>query len=517
MLITLQLSCQSVKNTPAASDSSTGLDDSSPVTYAQYINETQIREMLYTYASDEFEGRETGTAGEARAVAYLVDRYRELGIPGGLEDGSYRQAVPLAFNEAPDGTVVIGEDTYENGNGILTFSSAQADSLDIVYAGYGIDDPAYSDFDGLDVEGKVILARFGEPENSDGTYLISGSRNNSAWGNRRNALRKRLEVANARGARGLLFYDPNNYNSSSSYLRMMQRSGRKRMVLQEEKDSPFSILLDMKAARALMPDIEEGPKTGLLEKRISIDLKVGSEEIEAHNVVAFIKGRSKPDEYIVISAHLDHIGVQNGKVNNGADDDGSGTIGLLEIAEAFKKAQDAGHGPDRSIVFLHVTGEEKGLFGSRYYTDMSPVFPLEQTVANLNIDMIGRTDPKRDGDRNYIYLIGSDKLSSELHEVSEQANRKYCDIQLDYQYNRKDDPNRFYYRSDHYNFAKNDIPVIFYFNGTHADYHRPSDTPDKIEYDLLENRARLVFFTAWELANREQAVRVDPDKRTLRP
>jgi Zn-dependent M28 family amino/carboxypeptidase len=148
---------------------------------------------------------------------------------------------------------------------------------------------------------------------------------------------------------------------------------------------------------------------------------------------------------------------------------------------------------------------------------MSPVFPLEQTIADLNIDMIGRIDPKRDGDRNYIYLIGSDKLSSELHELSEEVNRKYCNIQLDYQYNRKDDPNRFYYRSDHYNFAKNDIPVIFYFNGTHADYHRPSDTPDKIEYDLLENRARLVFFTAWELANRDQAIRVDPDKRTLRP
>jgi Zn-dependent M28 family amino/carboxypeptidase len=142
--------------------------------------------------------------------------------------------------------------------------------------------------------------------------------------------------------------------------------------------------------------------------------------------------------------------------------------------------------------------------------DYDPLVPLSQTVANLNIDMIGRTDPKRiKGKRNYIYLIGSDKLSTELHELSEDVNSKYTNIELDYTFNDENDPNRYYYRSDHYNFAKNNIPVIFYFNGTHDDYHQASDTPDKIQYDLLENRTRLVFHTAWELANRDKAVRVD--------
>ena len=212
----------------------------------------------------------------------------------------------------------------------------------------------------------------------------------------------------------------------------------------------------------------------------------------------------------MISAHLDHEGVKNGEIYNGADDDGSGTVAIMEIAEAFKAAADAGKGPKRSIVFLHVTGEERGLLGSRFYTDMDPIFPLENTVANLNIDMIGRTDPKRkSGSRNYIYLIGSDKLSTELHEVSEEANRTYTNIELDYTYNDENDPNRFYYRSDHYNFAKNNIPVIFYFNGTHADYHKPSDTVEKIEFDLLENRTKLVFYTAWELANRDKRIIVD--------
>lgn len=230
----------------------------------------------------------------------------------------------------------------------------------------------------------------------------------------------------------------------------------------------------------------------------------------SENVVAYIKGSEKPDEIIVISAHLDHIGISgNGEINNGADDDGSGTVAVLEIAEAFKTAEKEGNGPKRSVLFLHVTGEELGLYGSRYYADVDPIFPLENTVANLNIDMIGRIDPGHEDSSDYVYLIGSDKLSSELHAISESVNKEFFNIDLDYTYNDENDPNRFYYRSDHYNFAKNNIPVIFYFNGTHADYHRPSDTPDKIEYELLAKRAQLIFCTAWELANRDDRIIVD--------
>ncbi len=229
----------------------------------------------------------------------------------------------------------------------------------------------------------------------------------------------------------------------------------------------------------------------------------------SENVLAYIKGSEKPEEVIVISAHLDHVGTKNGEVYNGADDDGSGTVAIMEIAKAFKQAENEGDGPKRSILFLHVTGEEIGLFGSRYYTDIDPVFPLENTVANLNIDMIGRVDEKHKNNTNYLYLIGSDKLSNELHDISEKVNKAYYNIKLDYTYNDDNDPNRFYYRSDHYNFAKNNVPVIFYFNGTHEDYHKPTDTPDKIEYDLLQNRTRLIFTTAWELANRENRIALD--------
>lgn len=229
----------------------------------------------------------------------------------------------------------------------------------------------------------------------------------------------------------------------------------------------------------------------------------------SENVVAYIEGSTKPEEVLVLSAHLDHVGVdEQGNVYNGADDDGSGNVAILEIAEAFNEAVKDGYRPKRSILFLHVTGEEKGLLGSKFYTE-NPIFPLEQTITNLNIDMIGRVDPAHEDNPDYIYLIGSDMLSTELHQISEKANEEFVNITLDYRYNGKDDPNRFYYRSDHYNFAKHDIPVIFYFNGVHEDYHKITDSPDKIEYDLLERRAKLIFYTAWKLANRDEAPFVD--------
>ena len=253
--------------------------------------------------------------------------------------------------------------------------------------------------------------------------------------------------------------------------------------------------------------IEEAKGTDNYTQPMKLNIK--GVEVETENVAAIIKGSKFPEEYIVISSHLDHIGIKNGEINNGADDDGSGTVALLDIAEAFKMAADVGQGPKRSLIFLHITVEEKGLLGSSYYAN-NPLYPLTQTMTNLNVDMIGRTDPKReDKDPNYIYLIGADRLSQDLHDISEATNTKYTQFKLDYTFNEEKDPNRFYYRSDHYNFAKNNIPVIFYFSGTHEDYHKPGDTPDKIMYDLLAKRTQLIFYTAWELANRTDKIRLN--------
>lgn len=231
----------------------------------------------------------------------------------------------------------------------------------------------------------------------------------------------------------------------------------------------------------------------------------GRDEIESsENVIAFIEGSKKPNEYLVISAHYDHIGMDSEtEIYNGADDNASGSMAILQIAKAMNEAKKSGNGPERSIVFLHVTGEEIGLYGSKYYAE-NPIFPLANTIADLNVDMIGRVDDKHKDDPNYIYLIGSDRLSNDLHNISEAVNEKYSNFNFDYTYNAENDPNRFYYRSDHYNFAKNNIPIIFYFNGVHDDYHELSDTADKINYELLTKRTKLIFYTAWELLNRKE-------------
>ena len=229
--------------------------------------------------------------------------------------------------------------------------------------------------------------------------------------------------------------------------------------------------------------------------------------IKGENVLGFIEGTDLKEEIIIITAHYDHLGKHEDKIFNGADDDGSGTVATLEIAEAFMLAKKEGNGPRRSVLIMPVSGEEKGLLGSKYYTD-HPIYPLENTVANLNIDMIGRVDDwHENGD--YVYLIGADMLSQELHDISEQTNDQYIGLELNYTFNAEDDPNRYYYRSDHYNFAKNNIPVIFYFNGVHEDYHKVTDTVEKIDFNKIQTITRLVFLTAWELSNRDERIQLN--------
>ena len=231
---------------------------------------------------------------------------------------------------------------------------------------------------------------------------------------------------------------------------------------------------------------------------------------DSENIWAYIEGYDKPSEIIVISAHYDHIGIKDGKIYNGADDDGSGTVALLEIAQAFAIAKKEGHGPKRSILFMHMTGEEHGLLGSSYYSQ-NPLFPLANTITDINIDMIGRHDEFHNDSSNYVYLIGSDYLSTDLFNICEAANKKNINLSLDYKFNDRNDPNRFYYRSDHYNFAKNGVPSVFLFSGVHADYHEATDEVDKIEFDALTKRTQLAFSIAWDLANRDDRPVVDKD------
>jgi hypothetical protein len=485
-----------------------------PSKFAATITSDELKTMLYKYASDEFEGRDTGEKGQKMAVEYLKSQYKEMAIESPLGGDDYFQEVPLQLQKVAETKLSVNGKSFNNFEHHITLAVSKNTTLsinDLAYVGYGIDTDAYSDYKNIDVKGKIVLVKAGEPKDASGNYVTSGLPEATKWTDRRQSLPSKRDAAKTNGAKGFLFVDNDLFSRYAPYfLSQAESDAPGRLSLISNEEDMFMLMINQDLGKAFHAALLEDDTPKLITAKMELAIENKSENIGSENVVAYIRGSEKPDEVIVISAHLDHEGIKDGEIYNGADDDGSGTVAILEIAEAFKMAQDAGSGPKRTILFLHVTGEEKGLLGSKHYTDNDPIFPLENTVADLNIDMIGRTDPKRtEGNRNYIYLIGSDKLSTDLHNISEEVNKKYTNIQLDYTYNDENDPNRFYYRSDHYNFAKNNVPVIFYFNGTHADYHKPSDTADKIEYDLLENRTRLVFHTAWELANRADRIVVD--------
>jgi Zn-dependent M28 family amino/carboxypeptidase len=240
------------------------------------------------------------------------------------------------------------------------------------------------------------------------------------------------------------------------------------------------------------------------KENVALSYKRIRMESGASNVIGYVEGTDKKDEYVFLTAHYDHLGKKGDVIYYGADDDGSGTVTVIEMAQAFAKAKKEGHGPRRTVVFMTVSGEEKGLWGSEYYSD-HPVFPLDKTTVDLNTDMIGRIDPNRNyGDStNYVYVIGNDKLSTDLDPISKAVNEKFTKLELDYKFNDPKDPERIYYRSDHYNFARKGVPIIFFFDGIHKDYHKPTDTVDKINFDIMEKRARFIFLIAWNMANRD--------------
>jgi hypothetical protein len=392
---------------------------------------------------------------------------------------------------------------------------------DLLYMGYGISSENYDDYKGISVEDRVLLISSGEPRDRKGYSWVDKERSTTSW---TSDWTKKITNAELKGARALLIIDD---NFSSSVVQFGRHIKRPNIEVGErvssEKDNMPVIYITSKMANRILKS--GGHKHGhrklekiigkkgnpeMLELKIpvSLNVKKNREELISENVLAYMKGTEKKEELVIVTAHYDHLGKKGEDIYNGADDDGSGTTTLLELAQAFSIAKKEGNGPKRSMLFMAVSGEEKGLLGSEFYTD-NPVFPLENTVVDLNVDMIGRVDEEHEPDSNYVYLIGSDKLSKDLHLLSERMNTTYSGLSLDYTYNDENDPNRFYYRSDHYNFAKNNIPVIFYFTGVHIDYHQPTDTVDKIMFTKTEKIARLIFHTAWEIANRENRLVVD--------
>ncbi|GAB3269261.1 hypothetical protein GCM10027347_39230 [Larkinella harenae] len=506
--------------------------------YANTIQAGDLEKHLRVLAADDMEGRETGKPGQRKAADYIAKQFAAENLqPIVKTDGgktSYFQPFKLYQKTWGDFYVKAGDKIYTYPKDFIVnglFAVMQETSVETVFAGYGILTDGYNDYAKLNVQGKAVVILEGEPKKANGNYVISNSTKPSDWSNEE-SVRKKALIAKDKGADQVFIISA---ESPEAYRRLVaQRTalmGRfNRMGLKPSMEKigavgTFLITQEMGAdllnttpakLQAAVAKINKTGKTnsGVLKGKISLKAERKDEILESSNVLGFLEGTDKKDEVLVISAHYDHIGIgADGQINNGANDDGSGTVSVIEIAQAFAKAKAEGHGPRRSILFLTVSGEEKGLLGSEYYADMDPVLPLNKTVSNLNIDMVGRVDDLHEGKSdNYIYVIGSDKLSSELHQISEDANRKYTMMELDYKYNDPNDPQRIYYRSDHYNFAKHKIPIIFYFNGLHADYHRPGDDVEKIDFKLAEKSARLVFYTAWEIVNRDNKLVVDSNK-----
>ena len=483
--------------------------------YGKSITKEELEELLYVFSSDEFGGRGTPSKGQDLATDFLKNNYKDLGIQPARKN-TYEHKVFLQFDEKPNVSLSINKKEFKYYNDYIAYNNGPDVSFsdtEIIYVGYGIDHKNYNSYDGLDVTDKVVLAIAGEPKNRRGNYFISGGKKKSEWSTR-NEISRKKQAAAKNGAKALILINNRLFKRySNEHMLSDTNKGEKRMSLASDKiNENTQVLL-----------FSNKNKDYLLQKNrkfMNFSFEKNYNEFSANNIAALIKGSEFPDEYIVITAHLDHVGIQNGIVYNGADDDGSGSVGILEIAEAFSLAIKDGFRPKRSILFLHVTAEENGLLGSEYYTDYDPIVPLSETMVCLNMDMIGRTESKRKETEpeDYIYIIGSEMLSDDLHNINKKANDEHVKINLDYRYN---DPtslvfesgryieNQYYYRSDHYNFAKYDIPSIFFFSGVHEDYHMPTDTADKILYDIYEKRIKLIFHTAWDLANADKRIELN--------
>jgi Peptidase family M28 len=496
-----------------------------PAPFANTIQPQVLRTHLTVLTADSLEGRETGTKGNYKAAEYIARQFQAMGLPTVGKDNSYFQKMVYTNEGWNQINMSLNEKSYRHQFNFYALpgmnpsvEKGKIEANDIVYLGYGIEDKKYSDYRKANIKGKVILIHKGEPINSDSISLISKSKDLSPWATDD---KMKLALAYKKGVKAVLIIDPELNSSIKQNRQYFNRSfmgdiekpdGKYANSLYISPDMARDIIGEKSdAVKELRAKIAKGkPKSLVLPCNIQITMDKFFNQLIGNNVLGYIEGTDPllKNELVIVSAHYDHLGKRGEEIYHGADDNGSGTSTVLEITQSLVEAKAKGIGPRRSVLCMLVTGEEKGLLGSKYYTRF-PVFPLENTVANVNIDMVGRVDDKYKDNPNYIYVIGADKLSSELHTINEQANATYTKLTLDYTYNDENDPNRYYYRSDHYNFAVMGIPAIFYFNGTHDDYHRTSDTIDKINFDKMAQIAKLAFYTTWEIANRDARLRVD--------
>ncbi|HEV7889741.1 MAG TPA: M28 family peptidase [Pyrinomonadaceae bacterium] len=515
---------------------------------AERITAERMKEILYYIASDEMQGRDTPSPGLDKTAQYIADNLKKLKLKPMGDKGSYFQRIALSKTEVDreHTTAQLGARTFRLGEDFLPLGRTSGEvEGGVVYAGDGwvIKSKNINAYEGLDVRDKVVVVSGDGVVPPPGITLEELRGAPGGW-------ETPVSYAERHGAKALVLIPrnferrwrrgPYNIARPTFAVTRLQDLSDEDEQEEEEAQQPHG-LVSVIPSRAMLEALFAGEQTdgaGVLQatttgqslkgfalntdKRLRLSVKLAVTEASTQNVVAVIEGKDSKlkREYVALGAHYDHVGANGGgcrpvgddSICNGADDDGSGTTALLTMAEAFVK----GPRPKRSILFVWHAGEEKGLWGSEYFTAF-PTVPLKQVVAQLNIDMIGRS--KRPGDTSNanrmltgpdeIYVIGSRMMSDELAAKNVAVNDAYVGLKFNYHYDEPNDPERLFYRSDHFNYARKGIPIIFFFDGVHEDYHRPTDSPDKIDYQKMQTVARTVFILASELANARTRPNVD--------
>lgn len=478
----------------------------------QSITGNDLSAHLHFLASPELEGRETTFRGQKVAARYIASVFQKLGLKPIGDKGTYFQHFDLEVTRISEQSKIIvatpaGKKEFWIRKDFLT-NNVRDTVLEApaVFLGYG--DQALGEAGKELVKGKIVLVLAGtrtETENtasgsfrrlfaapslpgSIATLVILEETGPSSL----SALTSRFSNAIDKGSMSLVGVESRRGGTAGSTYYVSPGIAREMLT------TVGGTLVDLRNT-ARSESFKPRPLSSVTAR---IESKLIREIKQSENVVGMMEGSDPKlkNEAVVFTAHYDHIGINaDGQINHGADDDGSGTSAVLELAEAFMVNPVK---PKRSIVFMTVAGEEKGLLGSLYYSH-HPIIPLEKTIANLNTDMIGRVDKKYEAlnNPNYVYVIGSDKISTELDSVLKVSNATSENLLLDYTFNDDNDPNQFYRRSDHFNFARNGVPVVFYFTGVHDDYHRPTDTVEKILFERAARITRLMFVTGWNTAN----------------
>jgi len=499
------------------------------------IAANQMRDYLTFIASDEMEGRDTPSRGLDTTAKFLAMNLSRWGFKPAGDNGTYLQRIDLNRNRSDSGKtkVEFNDKALNLGTDYIPASAAGTVSGQLIFAGNGwlMKSKEWDAYKSVDPTGKIAIV-FGVPG-----AMPRGATRADLTGKQGVDFMNPLDYARSKNVAGLIYVADAQYlaNWQRNRQRILERGSVSVAKLAPPPPGPTvpAIVVSLEMANALLAgekDVEAiftsggttlpAPFVMNDQKKVTLTIASSTETIQTQNVVAIWEGSDPTlkSEYVALGAHYDHVGsgcppAGEDRICNGADDDGSGTTALLAMAEALAKATTR---PKRSILFVWHCGEEKGLWGSRYFTEY-PTVPLTSIVAQLNIDMIGRT--KAEGDTNTrnkdltgpnaIYVIGSTMMSTELGEIVNSVNKSYLNLTFDTRYDDPKDPNRFFYRSDHFNYARKGIPIIFFFDGVHEDYHRATDTADKIDYQKMEKVTRTIYMTAWEIANRATRLKVD--------